>query len=78
MRVLKVRSNLDLSQKALTADDRAEFRAQHLERDRPVVPDVLCQVHGRHPPLPHLAVDPVAVRQRYLQAAEHLGHVGFL
>ena len=53
----------DLGEEALAAEDGGEFRTQHLERDVPVVPEIVREVHRRHPALPQLALEPVAVRQ---------------
>jgi hypothetical protein len=72
--MLEIGGELDLSQKSLGTDDRGELRPQQLERDPPVVPEVLGQVDGRHAAGADLAFDPVAVRQGPLQAAEDLGH----
>ena len=74
MRVLEIGGELDLSQEALGADDGGELGPQQLERDPPVVPEILGQVDGRHAAGADLAFDPVAVRQGPLQAAEDLGH----
>ena len=53
----------DLGEESLGADDRGQFRPQHLDRDAAVVPDVLGQVDGGHAALPELALEAVAVRQ---------------
>ena len=49
MRVLQVGRCLDLGQETLGTDDRSEFRLQHLERDLPLVPEIVGQVDRRHP-----------------------------
>ena len=45
-----------------------ELRVQHLQGDRPVVPQVLGEKHGCHTAPADLAVDPVAIRHRGPQA----------
>ncbi len=75
VRVLQIRRQLDLGEEPLGADHRGELGTHELERDLAVVPEILGQVYGRHSAGPDLAFDPVAVRQRALEAAEELGHV---
>ena len=41
-----------------------QFGVQHLEGDRPVVPEVAGEVHGGHAAPPELALEHVAVGQR--------------
>ena len=48
---------------AHSARRRDQLAAEHLERDRTVVPEVLRQPDGRHPAPAELALDPVAVGQ---------------
>ena len=54
-------SAMDLADRLI--DHRGELGAEHLERDAPVVPEILGQIHGGHPALPQLPLDPVAVGQ---------------
>ena len=75
--MLQVGGELDLGQESLGADDGRQLRAQQLERDPPVVPKILRQVHRRHPACADLTFDPVAVGERYLEPAEKLGHLVF-
>ena len=74
--MLEVGGELDLRQEPLGADDGGQLRAQELERDLAVVPEILREVHRRHPAGADLDFDPVAVGQRVLEAAEQLGHGG--
>ena len=52
VRVLEPTADPDLAPKALGAEGRRELGVQHLERDRAVVPEVLREVHRRHPAAP--------------------------
>ena len=74
MGVLEVGGELDLGQEALRADHCRELGAKHLERHPPIVPEVLGQVHRRHPARADLAVETVAVGKRGLKPAEQLRH----
>ena len=59
--MLQVRRGLDLGQEPLGAEHRGQLRAQDLERDLAVVPEVLGEVDGRHAAGAELALDAVAV-----------------
>ena len=78
VRVLEVGGELDLGQEPLGADDGRELGAEQLERDPPVVAEVLGQVDGGHAAGADLALDPVAVGQGELEAALRLGHAAGL
>jgi hypothetical protein len=60
VRVAKLRSELYLSKEAVAAERFGEFRSQHLERDIPVVPQIVREVYGRHAANAELALDRVA------------------
>ena len=47
-RVLEVGCRLDLSQEPLGTDDRSEFWLEHLERDLPLVLEVVGEVDCDH------------------------------
>jgi hypothetical protein len=64
----------DLPQEPLGPERRRQLGPQHLHRDRPPVPRVLCQVDQRHPARPQLAPDQIARRQRRLHALESRRH----
>ena len=51
-----------------------ELGVQHLERDRPVVPQVLGQEDGGHPAPPELALEPVAIRQAACKLLAQVSH----
>jgi hypothetical protein len=57
---LGVRRRLDLGQETLGPDYSSEFRLEHLERDLPLVLDIVGQVDGRHPALTEFGLDAVA------------------
>ena len=62
----------DLALEALGAERRGELGVQHLERDRPVVPQVVREVDGRHPAPAQLALERVSVRQRRSELDERI------
>ncbi len=51
MRMLEVRRRLDLGQEPLGSDDGSQLRLQDLERDLPLVLDVVREIDRRHPAL---------------------------
>ena len=53
--MLQVGRGLDLGQEALGPDDRSQFRFQNLQRDLPLVAQIVSQVDRRHPALTELA-----------------------
>ena len=73
--MLEIGGELDLGQEPLGADDGGEPRRQDLEGDLAVVPQILGEVHGRHPARADLTFDPVPVGERKLEPVE-LGHLG--
>ena len=76
VRVLQVGRELDLGQEPLGADHGGELGPEDLERDAPVVADVLGEVDGGHAAGAGFAVEAVAVRQGGLEPAEQFGHAG--
>jgi hypothetical protein len=46
----------------------------HLDGDAAAVPDVVRQIHGRHPTGPELALDRVSTAKRMLELVVHVGH----
>jgi len=70
MRVLQVGRRLDLGQETLGTDDRSEFRLQHLERDLPLVPEIVGQVDRRHPALAELELDAIAPFEGSVEAGD--------
>ena len=73
VRVLQPGGELDLAQEPLGAERCGELRMEHLERDRPVVLQVLGQVDGRHAAAAELAVERVAVGEGGLELRAELG-----
>ena len=72
--MLQVGGGLDLGQEPLRAEDRRELGPEHLERDLPVVPQVVREVDRGHAALPDLALEAVPVGERGRQVRERLGH----
>ena len=75
VRMLEVGGRLDFAEEPLGADDRGEFRPQHLDGDAAVVLDVLRQVHGGHAALAEFPLEAVAVGQGLGEAGEDVGHL---
>jgi hypothetical protein len=76
VRVLQVRRGLDLGQEALGAHHRGELGLEDLERDLPLVLQVVGQVDRRHAALAEFALDAIATFQGRVQAlAQALAHV---
>lgn len=65
--------DLDLVQEPRGPDPLGQLRAERLEGDGPVVPDVLGQEDDGHPPRAEPALDAVAVGQRVAQAVRRVG-----
>jgi hypothetical protein len=59
--MLKRCDRADLAHEPLGAGHGRRLRPEHLDRDLPLVPKVVRQVHGRHPALPKLALEAVAI-----------------
>jgi len=45
---------------------------EHLERDRPVVPQILGQIDRRHPPTTKLALDRIAAVETFTKSQRQL------
>src|SRR5262249_30232082 len=58
---------LDLFEKTLRADDRRELGMKHLDRDAPVMSNVLGEIHGCHSTATELALDGVAAGERRVE-----------
>jgi hypothetical protein len=72
--VLELGDDVDFTGEPVGPHRGREFRAQDLERDLPVVLEVVGQVDGGHPAKTHLALDPVAPAQGSAQAVQCGGH----
>ena len=68
-------AKLDLAEKALRAERRGELGVQHLERDGPVMLEVLGKVDRSHPAAAELALERVAAGQGGLEAIEGLSQM---
>ena len=68
VRVLQIRRRRDLDEEPIGADDRGQLGMEYFDGDAPAVPDVLRQIHRRHPTAPELALDRIAVGE---PGAEH-------
>lgn len=64
----------DLALEPLGAKRGRELRAKHLQRDRPVVPQVLREIDRGHASAAKLTLDPIAVGQRGLQQGPRVRH----
>ena len=62
--MLQSRGRADLREEPLASEGRAEVGVQHLDRDVAIVPDVVREVHCRHPTRAQLSHDAVAVGER--------------
>ena len=66
-------ASLDLAQEALRAERGGELGVEHLERDRPVVLEIVGEVDRGHAAAPELALERVAVGQGGLEPFQGLG-----
>ena len=64
MRVLEPRGDLDFAEEALVPERRCELGVENLDRDGPMVLQVVGQVDGGHPAAPERALEAVGTRQR--------------
>ena len=67
--MLEPRCELDLALEPVSAELRGELGAQHLEGDRPLVPDVAREIDGGHAAAAELALDRIT-------AGEGVGQLG--
>jgi hypothetical protein len=74
VRVLQPGGEADLALEALRPQRRGQLGMEHLERHRPVVPDVVREVDRRHPAPAQLPLDRVAVLQRFTHTGDGIGH----
>jgi hypothetical protein len=65
--VLQASGGPDFPLKALRAERGSQVRVQHLERDLPIVLQILREVHRGHAAPANLAVEPIAVSQGTLE-----------
>ena len=72
----QIGGDLDLGQKAIGAEHRAELRLEHLDRDVAVVLQVVREVDGRHAAGAELPLDAVARAKGGLQTVQEVRHSG--
>ena len=68
--MLQVRRRLDLSQEPFGPDHCGQFRLEHLERDLPLVLQIVGEIHRGHAALTELALDLVATLEGRVQAGD--------
>jgi hypothetical protein len=73
MRMLEPSDDVDFLQKPADADRVGERLMQHLDRDFPVVLEILGKKDGRHPALANRLPDRVAIPNRILQLPSAFG-----
>ena len=66
----------DLAQEALRAQGVRELRVQDLDGDKPLVADVVRQVHRGPTPAPDFALEDVAAGEELVQCCGNLEHGG--
>src|SRR5438874_3728370 len=74
VRMLQSRRDLDLAQEPLGAEGGRQLRVQQLDRDGPVVLQVLGQEHGGHAAAPQFPLHRIAVGEGLTQGVEQVGH----
>ena len=72
--MLEPGGEVDLAEEALGAQGGGELGVEHLDRDRPVVPEVAGEPDGGHAPAAELALERVAVPQTFAQQRHRVGH----
>ena len=72
--MLEPRGEADLALEALGPQRGGELGMQHLERDRPVVLEVVRQEDGRHAAAPQLALERIQASQAVLESCTEVGH----
>jgi hypothetical protein len=70
VRVLESRGELDLAKKPLATQDHGQLGFEQLDRDAPVVLQVLREEDDRHPAPAQLTLDPVAIAERFPELLE--------
>ena len=64
----------DLALEAIGPQSGGQLGVQHLERHRPVVPEVLGEIDDGHAPAAELALDRVAVLQPCAKISQRIRH----
>jgi hypothetical protein len=72
--VLEPGGELDLALEAVVAEADGELGMEHLERHRPVVPQVLRKIDRGHTAAPELALERVTALQRFTKCRDRIRH----
>jgi hypothetical protein len=70
----QLRDDLDLAREAVGTHGRGELGPEDLQRDLPIVLEVVGEVDGCHASLPDLTLDGVGVGERRAHSIDGLGH----
>ena len=70
--------DLDLAQESFCSEDSSQLRAKDFYSDRPVMLDVLGEVHGRHAPSTDFPLDGIAVGEGGFETVEKVRHYVWL
>jgi hypothetical protein len=74
VRMLQSRGGPNLTQEPFDAEGLAQARMQHLDRHVTIVPDIVCEIHGRHATRTDLALNAIAVgecRRKEVEPGAH-------
>ena len=74
VRVLQPGGEADLALEALRPQRGGQLGVEHLERHRPVVPEVVGEVDDGHAPAAELALDRVAIPQSRAEIRQRIRH----
>ena len=74
--MLQAGGELDLAEESVGAEGLGQFRMEHLERHRPVVAEVVSEIHHGHAAAAELALDAVLAGERGLKATQSIMQVG--
>jgi hypothetical protein len=72
--VLQFGGGPDLVEKAFRPKRGCQLGVKQLERHRPVMPEIVSQVHRGHAPTSEFALDAVAVGQSVLETGDGIAH----
>src|SRR4051812_39782126 len=76
MGMLQAGGELDLAEKSLGAGGLDHFRVKHLEGHRPIVAEVVGEIHHRHAAAAELALDAVLPGERSLKPTQSILQAG--
>ena len=74
--MLQAGGDPDLLEESLRSERGGELGAQDLERDGPIVPEVVREVDHGHAAASELALDAIPIGQGRLKSGHRLGHGG--